>query len=153
MSQDTPSTDPPPRTGRNRRQSRQLSGIQIMFASVLAIGMVLAITLSSRIAANQPLYAYRNSVETEVVRLQQQEATLRAELDYAQSDAYVEQWAVGEGRMIRPGEVLVVIIGAPRDESIPTEAPPVIEIDTLPPEPDNWELWWRLFFDSPPPEL
>jgi hypothetical protein len=27
------------------------------------------------------------------------------------------------------------------------------EINTTLPEPANWQLWWALFFDAPPPEI
>ena len=75
-----------------------------------------------------------------------------AERDYAQSDAFVEQWAHSDGKMVRPGEVLVI----PVPVSTPVAATPTpsvfLEIETSPPTPQPWTLWWSLFFDSPPPE-
>jgi cell division protein FtsB len=134
---------------RNRRG--QLSGIQIMFAAIMAIGMILAINFSTRLADSRPLRDYYNSVETEIKELENVQATLIAERDYTRSDVYVEQWARRDGKMIRPGEVLVIPIPH-SDNAAPTPTPPAfVAIDTSPPEPQNWTLWWRLFFDGDPP--
>lgn len=138
-----------------RTTRRGLSGMQVMFAAILAIGMVLGISLSSRVASSQPLRTFYAGVETEIAQLSEEQADLIAERDYALSDAFVEEWARSEGKMILPGEVLVV--PQPLDpDAIPQENPQdlqFVEVDTTPPEPDPWELWWALFFDSPPPEF
>jgi len=145
-----PSND---QTPGSRRRPGQLSGVQIMFAAILAIGLILAINFSARITASRPLQEYYATVQAEIEQLQQEQATLLAELDYAQSDAYVEQWAHGEGKMVRSGEVLVVPIPAePQIQVSPTPLP-FIQIETSPPTPEPWTLWWSLFFDSSPPQF
>lgn len=142
--------DAPPRP--KKRRSSQLSGVQIMFAAILAIGMVLGINFSSRIASSQPLRTYYAGMETEIAQLQQEQQRLIEERDFAQSEAYVEQWARGEGKMVRPGEVLVIPRSiAPEAQPTPTPAPLLAEVETTAPEPEPWELWWSLLFDSPPP--
>jgi cell division protein FtsB len=136
-----------------KQRTSQLSGVQIMFAAILAIGLILAINFSTRITASRPLRAFYDIVQTELGELQQEQATLAAELGYAQSDAYVEQWARKDGKMVRSGEVLVI----PLSIYVPTEEAPenqeFVEIDTSPPKPETWELWWALFFDGPPPKF
>ena len=126
-----------------------------MFAAILAIGMVLGISLSSRVASSQPLRTFYNSVETEIAQLRSEQAGLIEERDFALSDAFVEQWARGDGKMVRPGEVLVVPEPIGGIESVsnaePAQNTEFVPVDTTPPEPDPWELWWALFFDSTPP--
>jgi cell division protein FtsB len=135
-----------------KRRNRQLSGVQIMFAAILAIGMVLGINFSSRIASSQPLRTYYAGMETEIAALQQEQQRLIDERDFAQSEAYVEQWARGEGKMVRPGEVLVIPRPiAPVVQATPTPLPLIVDVETTAPEPETWELWWSLLFDSPPP--
>ncbi len=137
---------------RGRRRGGQLSGVQIMFAAILAIGMVLGINFSSRIASSQPLRTYYAGMETEIAILKQEQQSLIEERDFAGSEAFVEQWARGEGKMVREGEVLVV--PRPLAPAVqPTSPPPplVAELETTIPEPEAWELWWSLLFDSPPP--
>jgi cell division protein FtsB len=136
-----------------RKRSRQLSGVQIMFAAILAIGLFLAIGLSQRITAGQPLQDAYDRVEEEIDGLQQEQGELLATRDYVQSDAFVEQWARDEGKMIRPGEVLIIPVPA-GGVVVPTPVAEVdVPIETTPPEPEPWMLWWRLFFDSPLPQF
>lgn len=134
-----------------RKRGGQLTSVQVMFAAILAIGLLLAINFSSRIAAGQPLQETYNQVAREVEQLRQEQAALTIERDYVRSDAYVEQWARDEGKMIREGEILVIPVpsGASVEPtpSMQTEVP----FQTSPPEPDAWQLWWALFFDTEPP--
>ena len=87
-------------------------------------------------------------MRVEEIRLEQMVATeqaryeiLQEELEYVQSDAYIEEWARVEARMVQPGEVLVVppenmdlyIYGLPTATPSPT------------PTPSSWwdRLWYR----------
>lgn len=138
---------------RKRKRTGQLSGVQIMFAAILAIGLALAINLSSLINSARPLQEKYRQLADEIVRHERDQAALVVERDQAESDAYVESWARNEGKMVRPGEVLVVPV--PSGLNIqPTPIPePEIAVETTPPEPQPWMLWWALFFDSPPPDI
>ncbi|MBC7871373.1 MAG: hypothetical protein H7Y09_11090 [Chitinophagaceae bacterium] len=139
---------------RQDRLRGQLSGVQFMFAAILAIGMALGITLSSRIAASQPLQQFYENVETEIAGFRVEQGRLIAERDYAMDDAYVEQWARSDGKMFRPGEVLVVPVPLGAESLAPEPTPlPLMDVETTPPKPEPWKLWWALFFDSPPPEF
>ncbi len=137
----------------NRQRTSQLSGVQIMFAAILAIGLILAINFSTRLTASRPLNEYYENVEAEIEQLRNEQATLIAERDFSQSDAYVEQWAHRNGKMVRPGEYLVIPV--PVGRQAPATPTPVIFVEsvTSPSEPEPWTLWWALFFDSPPPSL
>lgn len=136
---------------RKARRTTQLSGVQVMFAAILAIALTLGIHFTTRIAAGQPLQDAYDSVLVEIEHLRGEQAALLAERDFARSDAFVSQWARDEGKMVRPGEVLVI----PQPSGVLVEAPAestlYAEVDTTPPEPDAWTLWWALFFDNPPP--
>ncbi len=146
--------EPDPDIRPERRRPRQLSGVQIMFAAVLAVGLALAINLSSLVASSRPLQELYQQVSAEIRVLEREQAQLYAERDFARSDAFVEMWARSEGKMVRPGEVLVIPVptGEILVEATPEAAPPVM-IETTPPEPEPWMLWWALFFDSPPPRF
>jgi len=136
-----------------RKRTGQLSGVQVMFAAILAIGLLLAINFSSRIAAGQPLQAAYDQMRNEVAQLRDEQAALIAERDYIRSDAYVEEWARDEGKMVREGEILVIPVPSGINiEAAPVAQPPV-PIQTAPPAPETWTFWWSLFFDTQPPEL
>jgi cell division protein FtsB len=153
----TPKTNTTRATNDTRKQKllRSPSSLQIVFAAIIAIALILAINFSSRIASGQPLQQTYDQVTEELDALRAQQLALIQERDFVRSDAYVEQWARSEGKLIRPGEVLYVpvpsagsLVAAPPDEDLFG-----IEVETAPPEPDPWLIWWRLFFDTAPPEL
>jgi cell division protein FtsB len=129
-----------------------ISGIQIMFAAILSIGLILVLNFSGRIAATQPMQQEYNRALAEIEQLERERAQLSALRDYVRSDAYVEQWARGEGKMTRGGEVLIVPVPV-SDAGAPSPTPSVMlaDLQTTPPEPETWQVWWSLFFDSPPP--
>ena len=139
-----------------RKRTGQLSGVQVMFAAILAIGLLLAINFSSRITASQPLQEAYNRVLLEIEDLKQEQAELIKLRNYVQSDAYVEGWARSDGAMIREGDVLVYPVPAFNPQAEPTplpSLPPSVPVETTPPKPDSWQVWWALFFDGPPPTL
>ncbi len=140
-----------------RKKKGQISGLQVMFATMLAISLILAINFTSRIAANQPLQQALDRVQAEIAQLRIEQSDLIDQRDYVQSDAYVEAWARSDGRMVRPGEILIVPmpVGGNVNTAEPTEEnlTPFTPIETTPPRPDPWQLWWALFFDTPPPEF
>lgn len=143
---------PPPR---RVKQSRQLSSTQVMFAVILAIVLMLAIQFSTRINAERQLFVIRGTIYDEIDLLKREQVELNDQLTYLGSDAYVESWARSEGRMVREGEVLVIPV--PFGETLLAQQDtPLADADmveTTPPQPENWHLWWSLFFDSQPPVI
>ncbi len=138
--------------GHEIRRTGQLSGIQVLFAAILGIGLILTINFSSRITESQPLQEAYERVRAEIDDLREEQATLTALRDYVRTDAYVEEWAASEGKMVRPNEVLVVLFpGSVVLEETPVPQIPIEDIQTIAPPPENWTMWWALFFDSPPP--
>lgn len=138
------------------RRTRQLSSTQIMFAVILAIALMLAVQFSARIADERNLNAIRNTVQEEIDFLREEQTQLIDELAFVQSDAYVEQWAQSEGRMVRDGMVLVIPIPSANTIQQTVVEQPVEQtasVQTTLPEPESWQLWWALFFDMSPPQL
>jgi cell division protein FtsB len=137
-----------------RKRGGQISGVQVMFAAILSIGLILAINFSTRIAAGQPLQEAYNRVSTEITTLKQEQSRLTAQRDYVLSDAYVESWARADGKMVRPGEVLVIPVPSGADVNVtPTPSVNSEDVRTTPDQLQPWVLWWQIFFDSPPPKL
>jgi len=140
------------------RRTRQLSSMQVIFAVILAMGLMLAIQFSTRITADRDLQSIQNRVEQEIELLRREQGELVQQLAFVESDAFVEAWARGEGRMVREGEVLVIpvpsnIVAPEQEEAVDVFTPDTIELETTLPEPENWELWWALFFDTAPPQF
>lgn len=123
-----------------------------MFASILSIGLILALNFSSRISDGQPLQDAYRRVQAEIETLRRQQADLITERDYVRSDAYVANWARSDGKMVRSGEVLVIPVPALMSIEADAQVAPVA-IETPAPRPETWLLWWSLFFDSAPPQF
>ncbi len=137
-----------------KKRGSQISGVQVMFAAILSIGLILAINFSTRISAGQPLQAAYNRVQDEIEQLQAEQVDLTALRDYGRSDAYVERWARDDGKMIRPGELLIIPVPSGRSlEPTPDAQVSIGDVRTTPNDPQSWMLWWQLFFDSPPPDF
>lgn len=135
-----------------RRGRQQISSMQIVFGAILAISLLLAINFSGRIAAGRNIDGQRESLEQNIQTLQAQATALRSELNFYSSDAFVEQWARKEGKMVKQNEVLVIPVPAQTTpQAVPTAQVPV-SMPGNEPKVENWQLWWQLFFDSPPPQ-
>src|SRR5579859_5139073 len=126
---------------------RLFSNIQIAFSAILAISLLLAISFSGRIAAGHKVQEERDSLMGDIATLGSQATALKGEYDYVSSDAFIESWAHGEGKMVKPGEVLIVPVpGVVTPQPTPTPLPAsLLPTPTL--ENKQWQLWWRLFFD------
>jgi hypothetical protein len=136
----------------HRRNRQQISSLQIVFAAILSIGLLLVINFSGRIARGQQTEAEHQRLQATITVLEQQQLSLLKERDYAASDASVEHWAHTEGKMIREGEVLVIPIPAGDVEPTPMPPAPILVATPAPkPEAPKWHLWWNLFFDGQPP--
>lgn len=141
---------------RKPRRNRQLSSTQVMFAVILAIGLMMAIQFSSRVTADRDLALIKDTISQEIDLLRREQTELTNQLGYVASDAYVEEWARKEGRMIRPDMVLVIPVPSTITlERIAQESiqQPAAALDTTLPEPETWQVWWALFFDTAPPNL
>ena len=145
---------------RQLQERRQyLASLQLMFTVALALGMLLAFQFTKRISEAKPLHAEFAQTSAELLALEAERTALREELAFIQSDAYIEFWARGEAKMLRPGETLVFTLGAAPNSDAPAAT------DTNPSPRSsytetniatyntsaNWRLWWQLFFDGPVP--
>ncbi len=133
-----------------RKRTSQLSGLQIMFAAILAIGLILGLNFTRLFSAGQPLQQTYNQLTTDITQLEKDQADLTRERDYVQSDDYVETWARDEGKMLLPGEHLVIPVGSQSAAEATPEAVQQAVVQTTPPDPPKWQLWWALFFDTDP---
>ncbi|PJF37273.1 MAG: hypothetical protein CUN49_01060 [Candidatus Thermofonsia Clade 1 bacterium] len=142
----------PKSASKPRSTPRPISNMQIVFGAILAISLLLAINFSGRIAAGRQISAQRQELLYSIETLQARATALRTELDFYSSDAFIEEWARREGKMIKAGEVLVVPVPpltTPTPVRTPTPLPAIVARGQS--APSNFELWWQLFFDSPPP--
>ncbi|MCY4070155.1 MAG: hypothetical protein OXG60_02540 [Chloroflexi bacterium] len=132
---------------------RRFSSAQILIAVILTLGLLLTLNFSGRIQLDRELQGIHAEVLAEIADLQIEQQSLVEELKYVKSDAYVEYWARDDGKMIREGEILIIPQGIGTSDAPPSAVVQLVEFVTTEPEPENWELWWALFFDGGPPQL
>lgn len=109
-----------------------LAVLLVLLISAFAQALALNRTLRDKVAVLEPMLA-----EQELLN-----ATLQAELEYVQSDTYVEAWAQERAGMTRPGEILVAPLAAtltPTPTPLPTPLPSPTPVFF-------WERWWQALF-------
>lgn len=109
-----------------------LAVLMLALVSAFSQAMTLNATLRKRVATLEPLLEEQRN----------RNGTLQAQLDYVQSDTYVEGWAQEQAGMTRPGETLIAPLSAtmtPTATPLPTPAP----VGTSVP---FWVQWWQALF-------
>jgi hypothetical protein len=115
----------------------QVAGLVGLVAVLLII-----IDINQRLGVAQRLRTSADRAATTVAQLEVENAVLKTQVAYATTDAAVIAWAHESGKLVQPGEVLVVpVVPTP----LPTQPPPPAPTPAPPP---NWQLWWNVFFES-----
>ena len=121
-----------------------LTLLQLLALVGVGVGLLIAFNLNRQLAESQRLRDAADVAATEAAQLRAENAALQTQVAYATTDAAVIEWAHENGKLVQPGEVLVVPV-IPTAEPTPAPAPPA-----LPPPPPNWQLWWNLFLHAEP---
>jgi hypothetical protein len=111
----------------------------------LGILTMLVMDFNNRMADLRRLSKKSQEVAVEATQLHETEMALETQIAYATSPAAVEDWAYGEGRQAKEGDVIVVPVGQSGSAPEPTPVPTQIVVPQ-----SNWETWLSLFIDSPP---
>jgi cell division protein FtsB len=102
----------------NQRLATIVAGV-----AILAIAGVIAWGFSQQLVLARQMQKEESQLEQEVKGEQDHHDALTAQLDYVQSDEYVEHWARTEARMAKIGEIVVVMI-TDADEERPSDVQP-----------------------------
>jgi cell division protein FtsB len=113
---------------------------QIISVVIIVAIFFLMMDLNTRLSELFRLSGQLSRMQTQIVNLQATEQALRKQLNYASSDAAVEEWARGDSHMAQPGDVVIVPVSpkgfTPTPEIVPTPTPVVY---------DNLDVWRALF--------
>ncbi|MEW6718808.1 MAG: hypothetical protein AB1345_15085 [Chloroflexota bacterium] len=118
---------------------------QVVVATAIVVGVFIIVGFIKRVTEWQHFSALEAQVAATATQLKQTEISLQTQIAYATSEKAVEEWAIGEGKLVRPGEVLVV----PKPDSESTPVPAITPTPTPTPIP-NWQVWYVLFFGDVP---
>jgi cell division protein FtsB len=125
---------------RDKKPRIQFDLKKVGFVLAAIVLFFLVMDLNSRLNELSRLTAQRNEAATVVDNLQQTVGILTTQIAYATSDAAVEDWAYGEGHMVRSGENLII----PLEPEGATQAPLVVSTPEST-QISNWEIWKALF--------
>ena len=119
---------------------------RINFRKLIAIGVFLLLAylmldLNSRVTEYLRVSKDRDQLATEVIKFSKTRDVLQTDVAYATSVSAVDDWARGEGYMIKPGDIRVIPLVP--DNATPT--PPVAMVPT-PRILEYQEVWYGLFF-------
>ena len=128
-------------TDRLVRKTLPFSQILLILVGILLL--YLLVDFGRQVGVSRQRREELRQLEHELSIAQQRQAELKRTLEYAQSDAAVEEWARKNG-LAKIGEVPVVLIAPPADAS--SQALRVFDGDTRPLSPR--EAWWDLFFGT-----
>jgi hypothetical protein len=129
-----------------------ISGTQFSAIVVLTIILFVVVDLGRRTTAGY----YVSQAERELVAEIRAETALKEKLlerlEYVKTDAFVEQWAREQARMVREGDrpLIVVTPSQPVGEPLVVQPPQTASLDSV---DRNWHHWWRLFFNTEPGTL
>jgi len=129
-----------------------ISGTQFAAIVILTITLFLIIDLGRRTTAGYYVSQAEKRLRAEIQAELELKKRLMERLEYVKTDAYVEEWARQQARMVRPGDrpLIVLTPAAPSGERGFLQLPS----GGSPPGPvPNWHHWWRLFFNSEPGTL
>ena len=119
------------------KKSVDLKKVGLIAAAIILFFLVMG--LNSRLNELSRLSAQRDEVATVVSELESTLSVLRTQVEFARSEGAVEEWAYSEGRMVRPGEILVIPLSPPGTTPQPILLPTQIVVPV-----QNWEIWIAL---------
>ena len=114
--------------------------------AVLLVLFFLLMGLSTKFSNLNQLNEQNELMSTEVAVLRATNNILETQIAFTTSEAAVEAYAREDGRMVRPGEVLIVPISPTQITPIP-EFIPTATVESL----SNLEIWFQLFFSNGTP--
>jgi hypothetical protein len=108
---------------------------------LVLVGALILGDLNRRMGNARQLERDAGTLGTQVASLQAEQVQLQTEIAGATGEAQVADWARDQGRMVRPGEHLVVPL-APGDSMPQATQTPALTYE----QPSNWQIWWTLLF-------
>jgi len=124
-----------------QEKNRKIKRISYLLWGLLAVMVILLFAAFSRAWSLQQALREKEAVLVPMLTEQANAyATLEAQLTYVHSDAYVEEWAQGNAKMVHPEETLVI----PRIATA-TVTPTPNSTETPVPSPTPkpfWRRWW-----------
>src|SRR3990170_564240 len=123
------------------------SGVSPFQRLMIVVGVIAALfilgDLNRRMEEARRMERDARTLASQVAELESLSVELQTQIAGATSQAVVEAWAHGEGKLVRDGERLIVPIPPP-GAATPSPGTPT----PLPPPPSTWLVWRELLFGN-----
>jgi cell division protein FtsB len=117
---------------------------RILWGALAALLVVLISAFSRAFKTNQSLRQELDTLRPFLTAVVSEQATLKSELAYVQSDEYIEKWSREHAAMIKEDEVLVIPINTKATETPVPTSTPVLDLPTpVPKQVPFWLDWWE----------
>jgi cell division protein FtsB len=133
-----PTMDSSPSPSPSSQGSGPIRHDRLLIAAGILVFLLVFGELWRRISQASDLRALEHRIGAQVTQLADESVRVDTLIAGAQSDEAVAEWARGEGKMVKPGEILVVPQAATVHPPLP-ETPPAEIPMNLP----NWRIWWE----------
>ena len=98
--------------------------------------------LNSRLSEYLRLSSQQDQMNERIVQLESTQISLETQIAYANSDKAVEEWTRTYEKQGLSGDQLIVPLPFEK------ESPQINYVDDpTPSTPENWQIWWDLFFE------
>ncbi len=113
---------------------------RVILVVVIILLVLLMMDFNNRMVRALELEEQAQAMTTQMAELEQTKVYLEARIAYATSEKAVEQWAREDAKLIKEGDVPIIIL--PPSELTPTPTPtPLVQEKPL----SNFEIWKALF--------
>lgn len=116
---------------------------KVIVLVLIVIAVFLILDYHSRSALLFKVESQHRLIQEEVNQLEQTQQSLLAEIEYATSYAYVQEYAREEKREVQAGDIAIVPLSPYEVTPVPTPA-----ILPTPQAVKNWEVWYAIFFEN-----
>jgi cell division protein FtsB len=116
---------------------------KVIVLVLVVIAVFLILDYHSRSALLFKVESQHKLIQEEVNQLEQTQQSLLADIEYATSYAYVQQYAREEKREVQEGDIAIVPLSPYEITPVPT---PVIL--PTPQAVKNWDVWYAIFFEN-----
>jgi cell division protein FtsB len=128
------------------RKRSSVSVTQFVALVVATIALSLIVDLGHKVAVYRHLQREEARLEQEIGFEEERRDYLGGLQEQVQTEKFLDDWARREGKMVKPGETLIV----PRFEAAPLAPLIHSQQESQSSEESHWQEWWKLFFDRLP---
>ena len=113
---------------------------RLILVAVIILLVLLMMGFNNRMVRALELEEQAQAMTTRMAELEQTKVYLEAQIAFATSEKAVEQWAREDAKLIKEGDVPIIILPPSKPTPTPTPAPLVQEKPL-----SNFEIWKALF--------